>query len=177
MHPKNAPARLAPLAAFLFAWLVWPPGDAAGTPAEAPSRQGPTAGQLVIEGKFIESLTLVDRAGRQTQFARPSEKPSLPPGEYRVSRVELQGGFNSNCPSARQQDWFWVTAGEPYALRVGAPLVPSLKVHRQGTELQLDYELLDAGGRPYVPRASSNPPWFTIFYDGRQIAAGSFRYG
>jgi len=177
MKSKKAPATLALLAAVLVVWLLWPPGGRADAAGGVPSGQDRSACQLAIEGKFIQSLTLVDRWGQQRQFTRPSERISLPPGEYRVSRVELQGGFDSNRPSARNEDWFWVAPDEPYTLRVGAPLVPNVKVRRQGTELQLDYELLDAGGRPYAPREAANPPRFTISCDGRQIASDSFRYG
>lgn len=177
MNSKHAPASLALPASVLFAWLLGPPVHGAAAPAGAPSGQGRATCQLAIEGKLIQTLTLVDRQGQQMQFARPSEKVSLPPGEYRVFRAQLQGGFDSYRPSARNEDWFWLAPDEPYTLRVGAPLVPSLKVHRQGTELELDYELLDAGGRPYAPREAANPPRFTISRNGQQIASGSFRYG
>jgi len=154
-----------------------PAVDGAGAPSATPPGQGGAKCQLVIEGKCIQGLTLADRQGRQTQIARPSERVSLAPGEYRVLRVDLQGGFESNPPSAGDGDWFSVAPGEPYTLRVGAPLAPNVKVRRQGAQLQLDYELLDAGGRPYVHRGAAVPPRFTIYYDGHQIASDSFQYG
>jgi hypothetical protein len=177
MKSTNAPATLVFLTGVLLVWLLSPAVDGAGAPSAIPPGQGGAKCQLVIEGKFIQNLTLVDRQGRPTQIARPSERVSLAPGEYRVLRVELQGGFESNPPSARDGDWFSVAPGEPYTLWVGAPLAPSVKVRRQGTQLQLDYELLDTGGRPYVDRGAAVPPRFAIYYDGHQIASDSFQYG
>ena len=49
-------------------------------------------------------------------------------------------------------------------------------VARWGRCLQLDYETV-GGGRQSSGSLTADPPQFTVYRDGQEIASGSFRYG
>jgi len=61
--------------------------------------------------------------------------------------------------------------------------LPTAKVTRQGKSLQLDYDLVDAGGRSYrnttsyVVPGGRPAPRFVIYEGEREISSGTFRYG
>ena len=144
---------------------------------------GPRAGdsdtcELRIDGKQVEKLTLVSRAGTRREIDRPKRNVSLPPGEYRVQEVRLEGGY-AHYAGAREA-WFSLTPGRPHQLTVGAPLEPQLELTRTGRIVQLDHQLLDADGRDYHFRGIGtrlDPPQFTVCRAERQIGSGSFEYG
>lgn len=151
----------------------------AGGPAAA-SGTSPAVGPqatLEIVGKGVESLVLVDRAGRQRDLNRPGSSVSVPPGEYYPEQVVLQGGFSARGWSFDQSMWFILAPGRPHRLEVGAPLTPTVTVKRRGSVLKLDYALVDASGRKYSPSDRKDPPWFKVYQGDRQIGAGSFEYG
>jgi len=143
---------------------------------EQPSAD-PTACQLNIAGKFIEELVLVDEAGHTKQLNQPGPSVTLPAGQYRVSQVELKGGFLCTVVGTEESDSFRLTPDEPHELQVGAPLNPNAKVTRQGRLLELDYQLLDASGHNYTNQDRENPPRFTVHKNGQEIGSGSFEYG
>lgn len=58
-----------------------------------------------------------------------------------------------------------------------AKLTPTVEASRQGRTLELDYELLDAGGRDISSRDYGDRPEFVIYKNGRQIGSGTFEYG
>jgi hypothetical protein len=133
--------------------------------------------ELNIVGESIEKLTLEDRAGITRQLSHPGPNVSLPAGQYQVTQVELKDGYRWTADGAGEYESFRLAPGEPYQLRVGAPLNPSVKVTRHGRLLNMDYQLLDAAGRNYSGPERSDPPRFTVFKDGRMIGSGSFEYG
>lgn len=137
----------------------------------------PTACQLNIVGKFVEKLVLVDEAGHTKQLNQPGPSVTLPAGQYRVSQVELKGGFQCTVAGTEESDLFRLTPDEPHELQVGAPLNPSAKVTRQGRLLELDYQLLDVSGHSYTNQDRENPPRFTVHKNGQEIGSGSFEYG
>lgn len=67
-------------------------------------------------------------------------------------------------------------AGPPAA---GATVTPHVQVTRQGRLLKLDYQLLDANGKPQPIQSPdySHPPRFTILQGDKELASGSFEYG
>jgi hypothetical protein len=67
---------------------------AADQGTEPPS--GKAAGcELIIEGKSIEQLILVNKHDVQKEIQRPGESVSLPSGRYRVLHVVLDGGYRA----------------------------------------------------------------------------------
>jgi hypothetical protein len=134
------------------------------------------AGQLNIDGKFVETLTLETEQGDLREIENPGPSWSLPQGRYCVREVHLRGGYHCYCYPAAEEGWFTLTSEEPYQLKVGAPLTPKVRVARSFRSLELDYELLDAGGRNY---AGPGPevPQFAVYSGDRKIGSGSFDYG
>ncbi len=155
-------------------WAVAPAGQAAAQSAA----QG-LKGTLRIQGGSLQALTLVDRQNQPTELKKPGPSVSLPAGEYRVQRVELQGGYSCYRYRPAEEEWFVVRPGEATEVVVGAPLTPTIKIQRQGRVLVLDYRLLDASGGNYRRSSTNldNSPTFTVYGGDREVGSGTFRYG
>jgi hypothetical protein len=145
--------------------------------------------ELIIAGRSVERLILVNDRGRYRRFANPTQRVSLRAGKYRVAEVLLRGGYLS-CPYGRRvflheiyrldeekKGWFTVGPDQPYRLQVGAPLSPRVTVQRRGRNLIFDYDLADGGGNSYYNYARQRKPTFLVRKGGRVIASGSFEYG
>lgn len=172
--------------------------------AEPTTKQPATdavACQLKLVGEAIERLKLINEIGIEKQLYRPGQDVSqpiapcrtgklveiesdavgqtqtLPAGRYRVTQVELTGGYQCTIGDTGEDGSFQLVPGKLYELKVGAPLSPSVKVTRQGRLLMMSYQLLDAGGRGYSNQNRTNPPRFAVFQDGQEIGSGSFEYG
>lgn len=161
--------------AFLGLSLLLAPTLMSAEPA--PPATDAAACRLNIVGESIETLTLTNQAGVAKQLNRPGSSVSLPAGQYRISQVELKGGYRCRAAGTGKNDLFRLVAGKSHQLEVGAPLAPSVQVTRQGRLLKIDYQLLDAAGRSYTGPRATDPPGFTVLKDGREIGAGTFEYG
>ncbi|NQT12567.1 MAG: hypothetical protein HQ582_07460 [Planctomycetes bacterium] len=154
---------------------------AGATPCLAADAKEPPAGdasngELRIEGKLIESLMVVNKAGNSRAINRPGASVSLPADQYSIQQIKLEGGFTCFYPAADQS--FSVTPDKPCRLQAGAPLTPEVTFTRSGKILTLDYRLLDAAGRDYRPSGGSlAPPRFVVYQGEREIGSGSFEYG
>lgn len=155
-----------------LAAVVWPAG-----PSAAQSPPNPAACELEIEGESISSLALVDGNGVLFEYFFPGKSLWLPAGQYRIENVELEGGPGYLAFSPSGFDEFVLTPGEPCRIKIGGPLVPKVTVKRRGKLLELNYELTDAGSRPYTDQQPMAPPWFTVYQDGRELGSGTFEYG
>ncbi len=166
----------------------------AGEAERAVTSVEPVTGQLVIEGRGIERLTLEKRGAKwrfgmpaPRELHRPGPKVSLAAGEYRVTDVRLEGGYRC-CPPQRIGDpqggepeevgWFTVGPDKPHVLRIGAPLKPTLRVARDGRILRMAYDLMDASaamGWYYVPEQGWNGPMahFTVSCRGQVVGSGT----
>lgn len=180
----------------------------AGQTSGRPQADVATA-QLAIEGKFILSLVLEDENGelvglgsaKDARVYRPvgakariisrsmdlpakGETVSLATGRYRWNSVTVSDEtkkvkFATNEAS---REWIELSAGSTTTLRIGAPLVHTVKIGRLGGTLHLDYEWLGAAGEKYLPvlpEGSQQPkaPDFAIHRADDKIFSGSFRYG
>jgi len=173
----------------ICSWMVLLGWAFLGTGPSAAQEEGPGpapgtgACELDIEGSHISRLTLESQDGRIRHIASPGPRLSLPAGKYCVRQVNLEGGYQFIDLSDTVPRWltlarrFTLTPESPYQLKVGAPLKPSVRVTRWGRFLRLDYQLLDAGRRPYRSEQRTNPPWFTVYQGDREIGSGSFEYG
>lgn len=136
--------------------------------------------ELTIRGDSIRQLTLIGKRGAGVTFESPGETVKLPPGEYRVEKVTLEGGYELSPLAALRQEWFQVTEKGPNELAVGAPLYPTVTARRHGGFIQMDYDVVDAAGRDYqLAFTEKRPPapTFTVYRNGEQIGSGSFEYG
>ena len=144
--------------------------------AENAPPQNEAGCELRIEGKFIRHLRLINRRGAPHEISNPGTRVWLPPGEYRLETVELEGGHRCAFDAAGGEDWFTLGPEKPYRLHV-APLAPKAKVTRKGRFLEFDCELVDTEGQVYSSRNRTDPPRLAIYKGDRQIHTGSFEYG
>ena len=128
--------------------------------------------ELILEGKYIESLSLLDPLGNTKVIKSPGSSMFLPPGRYVLEEVHLESG----CSAWSHSD-FTLTPDKPCRLNIGAPLKSSLAVKRDGRLLKLDYQLCDAGERNYSNSDRSNPPEFAVYQGDEKIGSGKFAYG
>ena len=134
-------------------------------------------GQLRIEGQGIEQLVLRDEKGSDRTFDQPGSTLSLPPGEYQVHSISLQGGhfaLSHLIPGGLRTV---VVPEAPATLKIGAPLRQVVRVERQGPVMVLHYELIGQGGESYAINRSQVPqrPAFTIYRGDHKVALGRFR--
>lgn len=143
--------------------------------AQEPNKPASPMGELKLEGKFIEQLALQRNDGHTETFNNPEQTVQLPPGEYLLQEVRLRGGY-TRSRSARNER-ITIKADQQEVLKVGAPLVPTIKVQRQNRLLRLSYDLLGAGGEAYSTGDRSKPPTFAVYKGQKQIASGKFQFG
>jgi hypothetical protein len=137
----------------------------------------PQNGQLIIKGKGIEHLVLLDTDNTSHEFKPPGEVISLPPGEYRPSIVTLKGGLSCVTYSFMEKNRVKIEAGKTTELNVGAPLAPAIKVTRSGNMLVLGYELRGIGGEQYNDQSRENAPGFVVYKGDKQVGSGKFEFG
>jgi len=132
-------------------------------------------GELKLEGEYVEHFVLSRKDGYTETFNNPEKTIRLPAGEYLLQDVRLKGGYIRN----RMGGFVPVTVreGEQEILKVGAPLVPTVRVHRRGRFLILSYDLLGVGGDAYTNGDRSKPPSFAIYSGDKKIASDTFEYG
>jgi len=87
----------------------------------------------------------------------------------------LKGGYTRNRITTSER--ITIRAGRQEVLKIGAPLVPTIKAQRQGRILRLSFELLGVGGEAYTTGDRSTPPTFTVYKGQREIASGEFEFG
>ena len=137
--------------------------------------KGVPPGVLKLAGNHLDYIELRAKDGHMEQITRPEETIELPPGEYLLGEVRLKGGYTRQ----RLGDIGRITVreGEQEILKVGGPLVPTVKAQRQGRVLRLSYELRGAGGETYTGGDRNKPPTFAIYKGQKQIASGAFEFG
>ena len=148
--------------------------------AEAPTE--PTAPnalgcELILEGKCIEKIDLLDEQGQTKNFVKPGASVFLPPGQYEIEEIQLQGGYSAGPYYGFSDQQLELSPDKPCRLKCGAPLAPSVTVNREGRLLKMDYQLLDGNGREYHSSEYDNPPTFIVYRGDQQIGSGTFEYG
>ena len=132
-------------------------------------------GELKLEGKHIERLVLRRNDGHAETFNNPEETIRLPAGEYLLQEVRLKGAYIRNRLGGGER--IMVRQGQQEVLKVGAPLIPTLSVQRQGRILVMSYELLGAGSEAYTGGDRSKPPTFAVYKGQKEVASGQFEFG
>ncbi len=143
--------------------------------AQEPNKPDSAVGELKLEGQHIEQLVLSRNDSHTETLNNPGQITRLPAGEYLLQEVRLKGGYIRSRISTSER--ITVRAGQQEVLKVGAPLVPTIKVQRQGRILRLSYDLLGAGGESYTGGDRSKPPTFAVYKGQKQIASGKFEFG
>ncbi len=138
-------------------------------------------GDLKITGQFVRRLLLPGDT-YLVVCDHPAGTIKVPTGNYFPPNVWLeQDGRQAFSNPARWQpgNKTVVTETAPGALAVGGPLTNSVAATRHGRNLQLDYQLIGAGGQAYQLSAVGRPPApeFAVYQGKKQLASGSFEYG
>jgi hypothetical protein len=163
---------------FLSVWLSLPLAILTAEPVKGQPARDPASCELVLEGKHIETLLLTDPHGQPKSLIRPGTREFLPPGQYVIVQIQLEGGYWSYPKFAEPK--LILAPGKPCRANFGAPLNPTVAVKRAGRLLKLDYQLLDGDGRSYRKGDNSDrahPPQFTIYQGDRKTGSGTFEYG
>ena len=158
-----------------FACVLFCIGTAGLCNAQGAGTKNPATGVLKLEGTHLDYIELHAKGGKTERITRPEETIELPPGEYRLQQVRLEGGYTWR--SIGSTDWVTVAVDKPATLKVGAPLVPTITVQRQGRILRLTYELRGVGGKTYTGGDRSKPPTFAVYKGDKKIASGKFEFG
>lgn len=132
---------------------------------------------LKLEGEHLDYLELHARDGHTERITHPDQTIELPPGEYRLREARLKGSYVFLDRGGSGSDWVTVAVDKPATLKVGGPLVPTVKVQRRGRILRFSYELHGVGGETYTGGDRSKPPTFAIYKGQKQIASGQFEFG
>ena len=141
------------------------------------NKQNSAVGELKLEGKHIERLVLRRKDNRTERLDQPAETIKLQVGEYRLLETHLKGGYICRSSRTPTGDWITIAEDKPAVLKVGAPLKQTVKAHRRGRILALNYELLGVGGEMYTSANRSKPPTFTVYKGDKEIASGKFEFG
>ncbi|HUV64563.1 MAG TPA: hypothetical protein VMW24_11740 [Sedimentisphaerales bacterium] len=145
--------------------------------AEETGTKDPPTGVLTLEGNHLDYIELLARDGHTERITRPEATLELPPGEYRLQQARLKGSYTYNGMGVPGGAWVTVAADKPATLKVGGPLVPTLKVQRQGRILRLSYELRGVGGEAYTGGDRSKPPTFAVYKGQKEVASDKLEYG
>ncbi len=164
------------LALALFISPLLPAVVFAAEAEEKPARD-PSACELIIEGKHIEKLTLVNGQGLVKEINHPGSSVFLPRGLYTVQSIQVEGGYYSYPDSLNAENKLSLSPSEPCKLKAGAPLISTVSVKRAGRLLKLDYKLCDAEGRKYFNYQRTTTPQFAIYQGEQLIGSGAFEYG
>lgn len=137
------------------------------------------AGQLRIDGQGITQIVLKDSDGRQETLNQPGPLATLPPGEYFLDEITLEGGHRNKYRGIPPTLRVTVDANSIAALKVGAPLRQVVTVQRRGPSLSLEYALLGQGGEAYAIDRGPNmaKPAFTAYRGDMKVASGEFEFG
>jgi hypothetical protein len=144
---------------------------AAKQPAPASARM-PGECELIIEGKSVEKLVLLDPHGLTKEITAPRASVFLPPGRYVLQQIEFQGGF-----PLYPNEVLLLTPQTPTRLNIGKSLKPTVTAKRKGNVLKLDYRLLDAGGRNCANVYQCYPPRFDVYLGDEKIVSDKFEFG
>ncbi len=134
---------------------------------------------LNIEGQGIKQLILKDQDGRTRTFESPGPMVTLPPGNYTVHTIRLEGDHYAQSHRLPAELQVIADPNAPATLKIGAPLRQVVKVERQGPVMALSYELVGQGGEPYAISRNrpEQRPAFTVYKGDRKVASGDFEFG
>jgi len=172
-------ANFAGWCSFTFCGLLLPAIALCAGPIEEPPAPGDRAFCELVLGQHIENLSLSDQHGQSVPYQRRGSSLFVPPGQYVVERIDLQGGFSANTDPRLPADHLTLVPGKHVRVDIRGPLRSSVTAQRAGRLLKLNYQLLDGDGRKYQRSSGDrgHPPQFAVYQGDCQIASGSFEYG
>jgi hypothetical protein len=157
-----------------------------------PQNKKPADCELILKGRRIDILVLIDKDEKLIELVRPGDRVLLPAGQYAIRQIDVEGGWSSQWAGGPQLGQLWSTPeerllvlspGEPCRPNMGMPLAPEISANRVGRLIKVDCRgsMQDDDGRSYrkVER-NATPPRFTVYQGDRDITAsgaGSLEYG
>ena len=154
---------------FSLPWLLPALAFATEAAKEQPAPK-PADCRLIVEGKHIEKLTLVDEQGHATIITRPGSSVSLPAGRYWIQEICVQWDESGAPNTEKDVNWLTLDPSRPSYLNVGSSATPRVVVTQRGRTLSLNCQ----GVTRIV---GSAPPQFAVYQGDRRIASGAFEYG
>jgi hypothetical protein len=164
-------------------------------PADAPKppqKEKPADCELILKGRRIDILVLIDKDEKLIELVRPGDRVLLPAGQYAIRQIDVEGGWSSCWAGPAQAGQHWSTPddrllvlrpGKPCRPNMGMPLAPEISARRVGRLIKVDCRgsMWDGDGRWYrkVER-NATPPRFTVYRGDRDITAsgaGSLEFG
>jgi hypothetical protein len=133
--------------------------------------------ELKRSGDYVYYATLRDAHGYTAVLREPGNTIQLPQGRYTLSTVWLKKGD--------AEAWLLpykgvvLDATNPTNVCLGGPLTNRVAVARQGRTLNMNYQLVGAGGASYqlMQQDREKPPEFAVYHQGRKVFSGKFAYG
>ncbi len=140
--------------------------------------QVPPLGSLKVLGDSLRRLVLTQPGGYTVVLDGPEIGGRVPAGTYTPAEIWLQHG-TARAVNVGAANVLAIHEQATTTARLGGPLTNSATITRRGKTMTLTYALVGAEGLTYrlVPRDYRRPPQFRIEREGRQVAAGQFRYG
>lgn len=147
--------------------------------ADGPTTTWPDVGecQLIVRDTHIEGLRLANEHGIARTLKELKSPILLPPGQYRVQGVKLQGDEHWQTVATTKRPTFTLSRDAPHELEGCNPLKPNVEVARRGRVLHLDYDVLNTRDGDTRNESRKNPPQFTVYKSGKEIGSGTFEYG
>ena len=160
--------------------LSFEPGDAGAEVVAALTQVEVPMGRVEITGQFIDQVTLAqgkDQIDLLVVLDRPRHVSQVPVGEYKITRVTVDGGESGGLFQAFPYESLSIASDQVASVALGGPLKQRVTHHRNGNTLQLSYALRGVGGERYVSVVRKEPPRFTVRNLGIRLTSGQFEYG
>lgn len=144
--------------------------------AAAPAAEQQPACQLILEGRPVEKLTLIDDHEQTLEFIRPGSGLSLPPGRYHIHELSVQ--WDDDGPVWTGEDLGLITLDttHPCHLDVGSSKAPRVVMNRRGPILSFRYDPV-IGNKAFSTATRASRPQFAAYQKGEKVGTGTFEYG
>ena len=130
---------------------------------------------LKIQGNNIIQIQLSGNCSAGVNH--PGPLIQVPEGDYHWIMLTLGTSNNPAQFRANLAKRIKVTSTNTPVLVVGSPLTNRLTCEFQGRSVQMNYQLVDAQGNPYLPVDRSLQPKFVVTVGGKPWHTGSFEFG
>jgi hypothetical protein len=133
-------------------------------------------GELTVAGRFLKRVLLTG-GGRVVILDAPLETVHVPVGAY--GKCEACLGTPPEIAFLKDSRLAITVSKESSTnLALGGPLTNSATLAQRGDSIEIDYQLLGAGGRAYSMSADyQHPPRFRVLQAGKQVGEGKFEFG
>ena len=131
---------------------------------------------LVLEGKPIDNLILVDPQGLLYKFSRPNSTLSLPPGRYLIREIAVRWDENGYPSTDRDVNCLTLSPNYTCILKFGENPSLKLSVNRQGNLLAADcFTYIKPNS--LVNTTNDIHPLIAVYQGEEKLASGPLKYG